>query len=264
MENILMSNLNDFIGGTSLQFWRSDGIDLVSTNGPYDNGNSIQILGTTSDTHFFGKEWKLHHVPDRRLFKYQQSYEYFDVKLNMSADKTNAPNPGEAVTHVDNLLPTLQAVARCLTFTIYTKRNEADSYTLYKTFPFTSTSFSAFGTPYVLSVAGTPTHKAQLNPFYSASSANSTWQGVSTTVLNFGRLQPIVSSLPSLNESFIETPDEGQFFVKMEWTIDNTAWNNIFSRSYNEVEGIYLSDLDKTVGVALYSGKREYQPGPQG
>ena len=71
-----MSNLNDFIGGTSLNFWRSEGFNNISTHGPYDGatgsdvvyGPNLEILGTTSDTHHFGKEFKLHHVPDRRVF----------------------------------------------------------------------------------------------------------------------------------------------------------------------------------------------------
>ena len=63
-----MSNLNDFIGGTSLNFWRSEGFNNISTHGPYDGatsmdvvyGPNLEILGTTSDTHHFGKELVLH------------------------------------------------------------------------------------------------------------------------------------------------------------------------------------------------------------
>lgn len=263
MENILMSNLNDFMGGrTGIKFWRSDGIDVTSSHGAYDSqaigAPTIEILGTTSDTHSFSREFKLHQVPDRRIFNYGSTSGYWWIPLNMSADMTNAPNPSEAVTHQDNLGPTLTAVMGCLRYKIYTKENDTDSWTLKDTLSAQGiTSNWNQNTGYVTSSVTDFNARFYFQGGHTPSSTES-WQGVNIQRNACGRLTVATQMVPNIDECFIVTPNEGQILVKLEWTIDNTEWNNIFSRSYNEVVGLKMKSAYTTNMDALYSGERQY------
>jgi len=256
-----MSNLNDFMGGrTGIKFWRSEGIDVNSSHGAYDNhAQHIQILGTTSDTHSFSKEFKLHQVPDRRIFNYGSTSGYWWIPLNMSADMTNAPNPSEAVTHQDNLNPTLTAVMGCLRYKIYTKENDSDSWTLKDTLSAQGiTSNWNQNTGYVTSSVTDFNARFYFQGGHTTSTNNEQWQGGNVVQRECGRLTVVTQMVPNIDECFIVTPTEGQILVKLEWTIDNTEWNNIFSRSYNEVVGLKMESSDLSVMDALYSGERQY------
>lgn len=254
-----MSNLNDFIGGTRLKFWRNDGISANSSHGSYDIDSRVEILGTTTDTHYFGREFKLHHIPDRRIFYYTSSSDSIDLKINLSASTTSAPNPSESVTHTDNLTPTLQAFARCLSYKIYTKQNLSDSYTLKGQVDPSAITFSALGDNVAVNSSDTDVNaRINFNITYSGSSASKTWQGASSTQAQFARLFTYISMNPNLDEAWLIAPNEGQLFVKIRWELDNTAYNNLFSRTYNEVEGVHFQNFNATVMSALYSGERQY------
>ena len=267
-----MSNLNDFIGGTSLNFWRSDGIPSVSTHGPYDSdehgsyGPQIQILGTTTDAHYYGKEFKLHHVPDRRVFSSVPSHGEFHIKLNLSADTTNAPSPTEDVSHEDNLVPTMQAVIRCLSYKIYTKQLEGDSYVLKDTISLANNTYTDFSysTSGAVSSPSADVHrKLNVSAGWSSTSNQSHWwQDAWHTKNNFANIIIYQQRADNINESFIDTDNTGPIFIKTQWELDNTAWNNIFSRSYNEVEGIMMqntnNNIDEAVLENVYSGQRSF------
>ena len=265
-----MSNLNDFIGGTSLKFWRHEGHPAITTHGPYDSEQytSIEVLGTTSDTHLYGQEYKLHHVPDKKIYAYTHAntgdYPIY-VKLNLSASTTNAPNPSEGVVHSDNLVPTLQAVTRCLSYKFYSKQNETDAYTLHDTIDFSGITFaSTFGqyTDNIESTASNYNERIKFGLTYTTSSGGTSWQDLgSISNSNFGRIYCIHQMKPNLDEAYITTSNEGQIIVKFEWALDTTAYNNLFSRSYNEIEGIKFANPDHQFPKLLYAGERQYGSG---
>jgi len=265
-----MSNLNDFIGKNSLNFWKHSGISNISTHGLYDGpdvayGPVVQILGTTSVTHHYGEEFKLHHVPDKRVFAGYEGAGQFQVKINLGADKTNAPDPSANVYAEVNLVPTLTAVIRCLSYKIYTKQAENDAYVLKDTITFESKVYTDYNynkSLYVPSSNADVHTQVIAHPHYSGQSNQSHWwQGAWVTKNNFGNIAIYRAHDANINESFLDTDNEGPVFIKVQWELDNTAWNNLFSRSYNEVEGIMFDDMEDTVMGSLYAGQRSYNNG---
>ena len=273
MENILMSNLNDFIGRTSLSAWKTNGVAALTTHGPYDSASSglygaadLQILGTTVHNHSFGKEFKLEHVPDRKVFMLglnnDSNYNFMYVKINTTADRTNAPNPSVSVVTADNLVPTLQAVARCLSFKIYTKQTESDAYVLKDTISMSTQDFGStyFGTGQLIaSTAAGINHSVKLYPSYTSGMNAYKWQEIdSPSNGDFGRIVVFHSMPRNIDDCFIKTANEGPIYVKVEWVLDTTAYNAIFSRSYNEVEGLKFMIENDIAIDSIYSGQRTW------